>query len=340
MAILFARAAKQLVGRVSGLASRVPMTVLLLSILIGGSLAIWARLEINSLFSVREKAVLTLAVTDVDGLCGTPSIYLRPIARGARTDYEVIVDVLGGRNRFPDFGGERGAQRVLTLPEKRSPGRGLGRGLLHECNAVTVSLGGSFQRVDDMAKGRVVKKELGGASMALTKDFDNYLVDYRKGADPKADDAVIRLFLRGFDDRWQFGSKRIAFANEGAYGLNVFLYEERDFLFINETSDLIRPPSLRRSYVDIHLAPPGLDTESTADVARKRQTAELELQHRLVNVSTVFGVGVSLLVEGFLILMLSLTASPVRENNERWKQRDTRKQDDDVVAGSAKGADE
>jgi hypothetical protein len=119
----------------------------------------------------------------------------------------------------------------------------------------------------------------------------------------------VSFTLREVRDGWQFGHKRVRFANDGALGVNIFLYEEPGYLFLNEYFSLVRPPNVRRSYVDIHLEMMGGGFASSADVVRRRPTSDLELQQALINLSTVFGIAVSLLVEGVLILLVSLAAA-------------------------------
>ena len=87
--------------------------------------------------------------------------------------------------------------------------------------------------------------------------------------------------------------------------MNIFLYEEEGYLFLNENFAFVRPPNVRRGFVDIHLEMMGGQFASSADVVRRRPTSDLELQQSLINLSTVFGIGVSLLVEGVLILLVS-----------------------------------
>jgi hypothetical protein len=125
-------------------------------------------------------------------------------------------------------------------------------------------------------------------------------------SDPDA--ALIDFTLKRVPDDWQFGHKRVRFANSGGHGINVFLYEESDYLFLNENFALVRPPNVRRSYADIHLEMMGGQFASSADVVRRRPTSDLELQHALINLSTVFGIGISLLVEGVLVLLVSLAS--------------------------------
>ena len=80
-------------------------------------------------------------------------------------------------------------------------------------------------------------------------------------------------------------------------------------LFLNEQDSPVRPIGTRRSYVDVHLAAADDDADSTVVVYRRRPTADIELQHDLIGISTIFGIGISLLIEGALILVISLASA-------------------------------
>ena len=89
----------------------------------------------------------------------------------------------------------------------------------------------------------------------------------------------------------------------------MFVYEEDGYLFLNEQDSPVRPIGTRRSYVDVHLAAADDDADSTVVVYRRRPTADIELQHDLIGISTIFGIGISLLIEGALILVISLASA-------------------------------
>ncbi len=283
--------------RLGGPRARLPLLVIGVAILIGGGLALWARVGLNRLLHIGPTAVIAVTVETQGDFCGTPSLYLVPVAGGAdRTDYRAIVDVLGGPNRFPGLAGEIAAP-VLALPESRRPGVGLGRGLGDRCAEVRLRIEGDFGAVADIADGT--------ATTVASESPGLVVVSYRLPEVPGPTAATARFTLRGVDDLWQFGHKRAQFLNGGREGVNVFLYEEEGYLFLNENFAFVRPPNVRRGFVDIHLERMGGRYASSADVVRRRPTSDLELQQALLNLSTLFGIGVSLLVEGVLILLVS-----------------------------------
>jgi len=277
-------------------------TVLVLgaALLIGAGLALWARVRLNAVLAVQPGAEIALALEDVVGDCGTPALYIVPVEAAGGTDYRVRLDLLGGRNRFPELGGVA-ATDVLDLPASRRPGVGLGRGLVDRCERMTLAIAGDFAGVATQPTPDTV-----GLEAATPGELR---LRYSRGAAPDPEAALVGFTLQGVRDGWQFGHKRVRFANEGALGVNIFLYEEPGYLFLNEFFSLVRPPNVRRGYVDIHLEMAGGGFASSADVVRRRPTSDLELQQALINLSTVFGIGVSLLVEGVLILLVSAAAA-------------------------------
>ena len=90
-------------------------TILLVMILAGALIAFWARTRIDALLRVDEGAELVFRVDTAVGDCGTPSVYVVPEAVADHTRYRVLVDFLGGRNRFPMLGGGDTVP-VLALP--------------------------------------------------------------------------------------------------------------------------------------------------------------------------------------------------------------------------------
>lgn len=186
------------------------------------------------------------------------------------------------------------------LPQSRRPGVGLGRGLLASCESMTLSIVGGFREVEPGESG---------ASTLETLEPDMLRVVYARPDEPSDSAALASFTLKGVWDTWQFGHKRVRFVNAGAEGVNAFLFEEPDYLFLNENFSLVRPPNVRRSYADIHLEMMGGVYASTADVVRRRPTSDLELQNRLISLSTLFGIGISLFVEGVLILLVSIATA-------------------------------
>ena len=299
MAVALTSLTGGLFARLGGRAFQVTILILGAAILIGGGLALSARHQLNAILEVRSYAEIAVAIEDSVGDCGTPALYVVPVAAGEGSDYQVVVDMLGGSNRFPELGGEA-ATSVLMLPQSRRPGVGLGRGLLATCDRMTLSITGAFREV--------VPGEA-GASKLETSEPDVLRVTYVRPDEPSDSNALASFTLKGVWDAWQFGHKRVRFVNAGPRGINVFLFEEPDYLFLNENFSFVRPPNVRRSYADIHLEMMGGVYASSADVIRRRPTSDLELQNRLISSSTLFGIGISLFVEGVLILLVSIATA-------------------------------
>lgn len=310
MAILLIGSATDRFRRACGRVSR-GTAILLAVVVLGAALSLWSRVQIAALLRVDDGAELTMAVTDMRGDCGTPSLYVLPVEGAGNSTYRVLVDFLGGANRFSMIGGGATVP-VLALPATRPPGVGLGRGLEDRCEAMTLRIQGVFS-------GRSVDADFPGIGEVAAVARDNMAMQaadagaltltYARPADPAARKALNAITLTGVADRWQHGSRRIAFTNSGPRDINVFIYEEEGYLFLNELDSPVRPIGTRRSYVDVHLAAADEDADSTVVVYRRRPTADIELQHDLIGISTIFGIGISLLIEGTLILVISLASA-------------------------------
>ena len=310
MAILLVESLTHRFRQAAGRLSRGTL-ILFAVIALGAGLSAWSRLQIGALLRVDEGAVLTASVADLRGDCGTPSLYVLPVEAGHQSTYRILVDFLGGANRFPTIGGGATVP-VLALPATRPPGVGLGRGLEDRCEAMTLRIEGAFASpsvdadfpgVGDVAgggQGNTAMQAQGRGVLTLT---------YAKPASPDPRATLEAITLTGIADRWQHGSRRVAFTNTGQRDINVFVYEEDGYLFLNEQDSPVRPIGTRRSYVDVHLAAADDDADSTVVVYRRRPTADIELQHDLIGISTIFGIGISLLIEGALILVISLASA-------------------------------
>lgn len=296
--------------RASGRISR-GSAILLVVIVAGIALAAWSRLQIGTLLRVFDGATLTVSVTEMRGDCGTPSLYVLPAGDADISTYRILVDFLGGANRFAMIGGG-GTVPVLALPATRPPGVGLGRGLDQRCESMALRIEGAFgsARIDTdfPGIGRVAGAERTHMAMD-TSETGVLVLSYRKPKEPAPEAALYAITVSGISDRWQHGSKRVALTNVGSRDINAFVYEEEGYLFLNELDALVRPIGTRRSYVDVHLAAPDEEADSTVVVYRRRPTADIELQHDLIGVSTIFGIGISLLIEGVLILVISLASA-------------------------------
>ncbi|TCD15933.1 hypothetical protein [Oricola cellulosilytica] len=285
--------------------------ILLVMIVAGAAISFWARSRIDALLSIDDGAVLAFSVSDIEGDCGTPSVYVVPESEGSASRYRLLVDFLGGPNRFPMLGGGDTVP-VLALPASRAPGVGLGRGIPETCEHVAMTITGDFSsyRFEDDFPGVGKIPARSAPHMALEAgDGGKLNFAYRKPDAPSEAAALAAVTLSGVEDRWQQGSRRVALINEGARDINVFVHEEPGFQFVNEQNALVRPVGVRRAFVDAHLGPRGGSADDSVVVYWRKPTSEIELQHALVGISTIFGIGVSLLVEGMIVLVISIASA-------------------------------
>lgn len=296
-------------GALKGARRRWVASVLAVSILGGAGLTLWARVQLDNLLAVSPGANIELSVHDVDGDCGTPTLYVLPETIGERSDYLVLVDFLGGVNRFPMLGGVEATTPVLVLPENRAPGIGLGRGLLARCNSMQLQLSGDFLLVGaaEQFPGVGVVDMRGMRNVTVAEGGDGVVsLSYSRPASANDSDALVAFRLTQLADLWQYAYKRVGFVNRGGRDVNVFFYEEPGYLFVNSFDNNVRPVSANRSYVDAHLATTEQAGDNSVVVYRRKPTAEIELQHALISISTLFGIGVSLLIEGLVFGIVTL----------------------------------
>lgn len=103
MAVVLTSLTGGVFARLGGRAFQITIVILGAAILIGGGLTLWARFQLNVLLDVRGYAEIAVAVEESVGDCGTPALYVVPVGAGEGSDYRFVVDMLGGRNRFPEL---------------------------------------------------------------------------------------------------------------------------------------------------------------------------------------------------------------------------------------------
>jgi hypothetical protein len=290
---------------------RRPAVVLGIVILAGLSITLWARARIDALLLVSSGARINLHVSERTGDCGTPALYVVGGMNGETSAYSVLVDFLGGPNRFSVIGGETTVP-VLALPVARPPGVGLGRGLPERCAVIDLQISGDFADAREDRFPALAAMALADRPNITWRDLPGGGVGlrYERAENSAQEKALVSLKLSGVSDRWQSGQQRTIFANTGKGDVNVFMYDEAGYQFVNEMDAVVRPIGTRRAYVDVNLAPPNEAQDNTVVVYRRRATSDIELQHDLIGISTVFGIGVSLIVEGLLVLVISIASSP------------------------------
>lgn len=293
----------------SGWKGRGLIIIIVATMTIGAATAIGARLQLDHLLTIQSGAAFDVEVSDVEGDCGTPALYILPEPAGEMTRYRILVDFLGGRNRFPQLGGVDATTPVLQLPANRPPGVGLGRGLMQSCRHMRLTLNGVFAYAGESGHfpGVDALPMEANPAVSVTGTMDGELVlDYAPRPGGSEDDALAAFTLENISDLWQYAYKRAGFTNQGSRDLNIFFYEEPGYLFVNATDNVVRPIDTSRSYADAYLSVADDTGRSSVVVYRRKPTSDIELQHALISISTVFGIGVSLFIEGLVFALITL----------------------------------
>ena len=279
--------------------------VIFISLVLGLALFWWGRTELASMFERDETGEIVLGVVEADPACAPPSLYFIPAADEPGV-YLGAVDFLGGGIADPsimnigrpaialEYGGGR-AESPLAA-RRASPA---------ECSSMVLRLAGGFDRLRklDERNGEQVNVAAGAGVTIIEEEGSALLtIDLADAADEA--DARTAFRLEGVRDIWQFGYRRMNFWNSGRAPLNVFLLTDRDFAFMSQTFDPIVPPLRARSVAALHLSPPGRDGGNAFQIFSRYLDYDARLQSWLITVSTVFGIGISLMVEGVILLLL------------------------------------
>jgi hypothetical protein len=280
--------------------------VIVLSLVLGAALFLWARSELDSMFARDETGEIAVRISEASSGCTPPSLYLLP---GTERDgsYYVAFDMLGGGIGDPSILNiGRPAEALAYSGDGTKPAEGR-RAAAADCRHMELSIGGPEDRLV-----RLSPKEIsdvanvawpGSASVADGGGI-RIVFDLPDGA---ADSAARTAFrIDGIRDVWQYGKRRLNVRNIVRMPVKVFLLGDRGYAFMSETSDPISTPVSRRSVAAMYLTAPGLEGGNAYQVTSRLTDYDASLQARLINVSTVFGIGISLMVEGFILLLLRL----------------------------------
>jgi hypothetical protein len=278
--------------------------VIALSLLLGLGLFLWARAELNAMFARDETGELDFRVTDVDPGCAAPSLYLVP-DRSRPGSYYAAFDMLGGGISDPSImnigrpavalsHGDGGAD---PLQERRSS--------LNDCRKMTLAIGPGAGSLVPLTPEEVAEiSNVGWPDSAERTGAD--AVSFELGEEAGESAARFAFRIDGIRDVWQYGYRRLNLWNSGRAPVNVFLLGAPNYSFMSETADPISVPVRQRSIVAMQLSGIGRDGGNAYQVASRLIDYEARLQSRLIMVSTVFGIGISLMVEGAILALLKL----------------------------------
>jgi hypothetical protein len=278
--------------------------VIALSLGIGGGLFIWARTELASMFQRNETGELVFGVVEADPACGPPSLYLMPDGDAPGT-YLAVIDMLGGGIGDPSI--MNIGRPAVALSSGGTPGADLRDGVRANpvnCRHMVVRLAGATVAPlieSDAGKLNVVPSP----SAKIEADGDGTRISFDV---PEGDEAAARTAFRldGIDDTWQFGYRRVNLWNSGRVPVTVFLLDAPGYAFLSDTFEPIKVPLRSRSVVVAELGRPGLAGDNAYQAYSRLIDYDARLQSRLLTVSTVFGIGISLMVEGLILALLKI----------------------------------
>lgn len=259
------------------------------------------------MFERDETGEIVMGVVEADPACAPPSLYFIPAADEAGV-YLGAIDFLGGGIADPsilnigrptvalEYDGGRGEDPLAA--RRAAPA---------DCSSMVLRFAAGFDRLTALNERDDEQVNVAsGAGVRIDEEDGSaiFTLALADGADEAA--ARIGFRLEGVRDIWQFGYRRMNFWNSGRAPLNVFLLGDRDFTFMTQNFDPVLAPLRARSVAAIHLSPPGRDGGNAFQVFSRYLDYDARLQSWLITVSTVFGIGISLMVEGVILLLLRI----------------------------------
>ena len=282
--------------------------VIFISLTLGLALFLWARNELAEMFERNETGEIVVGVAEAAEGCVPPSLYFIPVSDEPGV-YLGVVDFLGGGIADPSIMniGRPSAAMTYDGGKQVDPFDGQ-RAIPAACPSMIVRLSGGFERIVPIVDGDDARVNVAAGSavdMSGQAGEAVFTLDLAEGIDEAAARTPFRI--EGVRDIWQFGYRRINFWNSGRVPVNVFLLDEPDFAFMSQNFEPILAPLRTRAIVAMHLSPIGRDGGNAFQVFSRYLDYDARLQSWLITVSTVFGIGISLMVEGIILLLLRMS---------------------------------
>ena len=281
--------------------------VIWLSLLLGTGLFLWARTELNSMFARDETGEIAFRVANADPGCAPPSLYLLP-DRAREGSYFVAFDMLGGGIGDPSIMNIGRPAVALNYEGGGADAHAERRATLAECRKMELAIGDSDARLITLTQAEIDDITNVDGPRSLQSSGDGVALKFDvAGEDESAARAAFRI--EGVRDAWQYGYRRLNLWNSGRTPVNVFLLGEPGYSFLSENFDPIAVPVRNRSVVAMHLTAIGREGSNGYQAISRLIDYDARMQSRLIMVSTVFGIGISLMVEGLILGLLKLARS-------------------------------
>jgi hypothetical protein len=281
--------------------------VIAVTLAIGVGLFVWGRVQLSGMFERSETGEIVFGVDRADAACSAPSLYLMP-DEAREGSYLAVVDMLGGGI------GDRSIMNIgkpalaLAYSGDGSDALAAARAAPEDCRHMEFSIGGGGVAVTPASEADAALANAGwstAVTLAAGENGAHIAFDLADGAEEDAARTAFRL--DGVRDVWQFGYRRVNLWNgRKALPVNVFLLGASGYAFLSDTYEPIKVPVRTRSAVAVHLAAPGAEAGNAYQVYSRLVDYDARLQSRLLTVSTIFGIGISLMVEGAILVLLRI----------------------------------
>ena len=281
--------------------------VIVLTLGLGAALYLWGRNELAGMFAREETGEIRFSVASADPGCPAPSVYLMPAPEEGV--YFGVVDLYGGGMADPSILNIGQPAVALTFTGDKQDPRAEKRADAAACRNAVLRIGGTFASLTPLPTGElqtVNVKQSPAIAFAYDKTQNTSVLTFtgREGADEA--DARTAFRIEGVGDIWQYGYRRINLWNTGRLPVNVFLLGESGYAFMSDTFEPMKVPVRNRSVVAARLSRPNLEGGNAYQVFSRLIDYDARLQSRLIMVTTIFGIGISLFVEGLILAVLKL----------------------------------
>jgi hypothetical protein len=276
-----------------------------LTLALGAALYLWGRNELAGMFAREETGEIRFTVASADPGCPAPSVYLMPSTEGGV--YFGVVDLYGGGMADPSILNIGQPAVALTFTGDKQDPREEKRADTAACRNAVLRVGGTFGAVSPLPASElptVNVKQSPAIAFAYDKAQTTAVLTFagKDGGDEA--DARTAFRIEGMRDIWQFGYRRINLWNTGRLPVNVFLLGEAGYAFMSDTFEPMKVPVRSRSVVAARLSRPNLEGGNAYQVFSRLIDYDARLQSRLITVTTIFGIGISLFVEGLILAVL------------------------------------
>ncbi len=276
--------------------------IIVATLCIGIVLFLWARYELGRTFASVETGEIVVRVGEAAAGCKAPSLYLLPLETPGA--YLGVVDFLGGGIADRSILNIGRASIALSYDGgENARATEAPRADAAACTSMTVDITGGISRIVPLTESDQALANVAPSSAVTMKTSEGGATFVFTGSQDESK-ARTAFRIEGVRDAWQYAYRRLNLWNAGRGPVDVFLLAAPDTVFMSDSMEPIKAPLRNRSVAAIHLAAPGALAGNGYQVYSRFLDYDARLQSRLITVSTFFGIGISLMVEGLVLVLL------------------------------------